>query len=392
MQEEIYSSDGKVHDKERLKELQSLPLWRKIQITQARIIEWYNHFSGQVYISFSGGKDSTVLLHIARKIFPDISVVFSNTGLEYPEIQSFAKSKEAEFVYPKMRFTDVIKTYGYPIISKEVSEAIYYARRITPRERERGRQRDFKRLELLGKRPLGSRKNYWDNVMTQRTKTETEGSKTKSHYNKEKWLPIARDMPFLVSHYCCNVMKKFPLGIYQRQSKQQPILGTMADESRMRKQAWIRHGCNAFDSKKKSSQPMSFWTEQDVLEYIQRYQVDICSVYGDVEQGENGKLYCTGCQRTGCMFCAYGTHLEKGETRFQRLQKTHPKQYNYCINGGEWSDNPYYNPNATSEPDEMGWANWNPKKIWTPSKEGLGMGKVFDMLNEVYGEDFIRYK
>lgn len=137
MSEYEYSSDGKIHDKERLKELQALPLWRKIQITQARIIEWYENFNGQVYISFSGGKDSTVLLHIARKIFPDIPVVFSNTGLEYPEIQSFAKLQGAQFVYPKMKFTDVIKTYGYPIISKEVSEAIYYARRINSRERER---------------------------------------------------------------------------------------------------------------------------------------------------------------------------------------------------------------------------------------------------------------
>lgn len=158
MQENNYSSDGKVHDKERLKELQALPLWRKIQITQARIIEWYNHFNGQVYISFSGGKDSTVLLHIARKIFPNIPVVFSNTGLEYPEIQSFAKSKEAEFVYPKMRFTDVIKTYGYPIISKEVSEAIYYARRnCSERERVQATRTSWKtpvrkQKELLGQR------------------------------------------------------------------------------------------------------------------------------------------------------------------------------------------------------------------------------------------------
>lgn len=153
-----YSSDGKIHDKERLKELQALPLWRKIQITQARIIEWYNYFNGQVYISFSGGKDSTVLLHIARKIFPDIPAVFSNTGLEYPEIQGFAKLQGAQFVYPKMKFTDVIKTYGYPIISKEVSEAIYYARRIN-REREymeatrtSWKTPIRKQKELLGKR------------------------------------------------------------------------------------------------------------------------------------------------------------------------------------------------------------------------------------------------
>lgn len=390
-----YSSDGKIHDKERLKELQALPLWRKIQVTQARIIEWYNYFDGQVYISFSGGKDSTVLLHIARKIFPDIPVAFSNAGLEYPEIQSFAKLQGAQFVYPKMKFTDIIKTYGYPIISKEVSEAIYYARRINSRGRVHGSNSNFwktpirKQKELLGKR---IDTHYSKQLSSEDASGGSSDGKSKSHYNKEKWLPIARDMPFLVSHYCCNVMKKSPLGIYQREHKQNPILVTMAEESRMRKQAWIRHGCNAFDSKKKTSQPMSFWTEQDVLEYIQHYQIDICSVYGDIEQIENSKLYCTGCQRTCCIFCAYGLHLEKGETRFQRLKKTHPKQYNYCIGGGEWNDNPFYDPNASTEPDEIGWANWNPKKIWTPSKDGLGMGKVFDMLNEVYGDGFVRYK
>ena len=229
--------------------------------------------------------------------------------------------------------------------------------------------------------------------------------KKKSAFNKEKWLPIARDMPFLVSHYCCNVMKKSPLAKYQRQNNRYPCIATMAEESRMRKQAWLRHGCNAFDSKKKSSQPMSFWTEQDVLEYIKRYNLPIASVYGDIVYkneinqltfdklfSNKGNLCTTGCSRTGCVFCAYGVHLEKGETRFQRLAKTHPKQYNFCINGGEWNDNPFYDQKASIEPDEMGWINWNPKKIWTPSKKGLGMGRVFDMLNDVYGYDFIRYK
>lgn len=155
-----------VHDAQRLKELQALPLERKIQITQTRIIEWYQHYNGQVCVSFSGGKDSTVLLHIARQIYPTIPAVFSNTGLEYPEIQRFVKSFDnVDIVTPSMRFDDVITTYGYPLIGKEVAEAIYYARRLRSqsvnaereREREREHTRRRKQTELLGHRTSSQR-------------------------------------------------------------------------------------------------------------------------------------------------------------------------------------------------------------------------------------------
>lgn len=132
-----FSPDGFVHDNQRLAELQALPLHRKIGITIARITEWYNHFNGNVYVSISGGKDSTVLWDVVHKLFPDVPAVFSNTGLEYPEIQQFAKGICSDVVSPKMSFTEVIKTYGYPLISKEVSEAVYYARRNTPPDEKR---------------------------------------------------------------------------------------------------------------------------------------------------------------------------------------------------------------------------------------------------------------
>lgn len=133
------------HTPEFLKELQSMPMEAKVFLTQARIIEFYGGHHpgmgyGNAYVSFSGGKDSTVLLDIARKIYPEIPAAFSNTGLEYPEIRQFAKAHDnVEVVTPKMPFNEVISRYGYPLIGKEVAEAIYYARRIAGSERERER-------------------------------------------------------------------------------------------------------------------------------------------------------------------------------------------------------------------------------------------------------------
>lgn len=392
-----------------------------------RIVEWYNHFNGQVCVSFSGGKDSTVLAHLVHDIYPEVPLVFANTGLEFPEIQQFARKMGAEFVRPKMSFSEVISKYGYPIISKEVAEAIYYARQIINTDQdligETGKTAVRKLDELNGERedseviakkqlppqePENEHDKRWKNGEWSNYRRKSIAGvgnfskEKKSLFNKEKWLPLCRDTQFKISQVCCSVMKKGPMGIYQRKTKRYPYIGTLAEESRMREQAWIRHGCNSFEGHKKSSQPMSFWTEQDVLRYIWEEGIEIASVYGDIVAVDSSgvayepslmccdALKCTGCQRTGCIFCGFGCHLEKGETRFQRLAKTHPRQYEYCMGGGQWADNPDYDPTAPKMDGE--WENWNPKKIWVPSKEGLGMKKVFDDCNQIYGKDFIRYE
>lgn len=362
--------------KEDLKQFQAEPLNEKIQRSLAKIGEWYSRQNHQCYVSFSGGKDSTVLADLCAKwckaIDKPLYLVFVNTGLEYPEIQKHVKflsqwlrdkygiEVNLEILRPELRFDEVIKKYGYPIISKEVSECVSQGRKSI----ESGSEKYIYRLQKL----LG---------------TEKDNNGNPSMYNMPKWKPLL-ETDFICSHMCCNVMKKKPSKEYTKRTGRKPITAQMASESRLREQQWLKNGCNGFNMKSPISNPMSFWTEQDVLQYIKDYNTPIASVYGEIEYADDPKQMClddfglerarklktTGCSRTGCIFCGFGCHLEKEPSRFQRLKETHPRHYEYCLGGGAYDYN----------------------GIWKPNKDGLGMRHVFDELNRIYGKDFIKYE
>lgn len=317
------------HNKGDLQQMQSLPLEAKILMTQRRIRDWVDYWHGDVYVSFSGGKDSTVLKHIVDGMYDNIPAVFVNTGLEYPEIQQFVReikagkydcfNSDVEIIRPEMRFDEVIKDYGYPVISKEVAKQIYYARR--------GAAWATNNLKGVDK----------------------HGNPVEFKQQFKKYAHL-QDAPFGISSHCCDVMKKKPIRKYESITRRKPFVGTMASESTQRMQGWLKTGCNAYESKKAKSQPLSFWTEQDVLHYIKQFKVPYCPVYGEIKVAQHGeiegqinmidylgcyepedRLETTGCDRTGCMFCMFGCHLEKEPNRFQRMKETHPKQYAYCM-------------------------------------------------------------
>lgn len=323
-----------VHTAERLKELQALPLERKVEITKSRIIEWYTHYEGKVYISFSGGKDSTVLLHLVRSIFPDVESVYVDTGLEYPEIKEFVKSFDnVTVIRPKLSFKQVLEKYGYPLITKEVA-------------------RDVGRVQSNG--GINTRTGELTTSYKMLHDMLPEKNGVRNPYNKSKWEFLVH-APFKISNQCCYVMKKYPGHKYQKDTGKMPYLGNMASESLARKSTWLQHGCNAFNNNTPQSTPMAFWTEQDVLQYCLNNKIQLCSVYGDIVKDEKGRLRTTSCDRTGCVFCGFGANLEKSPNRFERLKETHTKLWDYCM-----------------KPIESG---------------GLGMAEVLDYINVPWGRD-----
>lgn len=301
-----------------LKQKQSLPLEAKIVLTNSLIREWYEHWDGQVCVSFSGGKDSTVLLDLVRKIYPEVEAVFADTGLEYPEIREFVKTfPNVHWVYPikwdkatrkyvKTSFRDVVIEHGYPVIGKEISEHIKQAR-------------------------LGLKNNdgkYGFSIAALNgTLLRKNGELSRYNYPKYKYL---LDAPFKISDACCDALKKNPLRVFQKSTKKFPYVGTMASESRLRETIWLATGCNGYSLSEPLSKPLSFWTEQDVLQYIRDNNLPYASIYGDII-AVKGKLKTTGAGRTGCVFCMFGVHLEKPPNKFQRLQRTHPRLYEYCM-------------------------------------------------------------
>lgn len=418
---------GNKHVISDLYQMQSLSLKAKIRMTKWRIREWVDMYGEDgVYVSFSGGKDSTVLLDIARQLYQNIKAVFVDTGLEYPEIRLFVKTvSNVDWIRPKLTFRQVIEKYGYPFISKEVSECVYGAKKflrgggtanstVSSLDAE-----SMRRITPGGQTTSIENLGDWESIPV-RVKilfgAMTKGnipSGERSKYSCERY-KFFIDCPYEISSECCKVMKKAPAHSYAKSTGRKPMTAQMATESRLRTQQWLKNGCNGFDMKSPISNPMSFWTEQDVLTYIRLYGDDmvrrraeqsdeymkygnryvsretgatmesaeigrpICSVYGEVvtEDEEHGQitladvtdlgifdfgrplLKTTGCERTGCMFCGYGCHLEKSPGRFERMKITHPKQYEYIMK--PWDDG------------------------------GLGFKEIIDWINE-HGNLNIRY-
>lgn len=273
----------------------AMPLDLKIIKSKLLLQDAFSRFGDRIYVSYSGGKDSTVLSHLTRSINPSVLHIFANTTCEYPETLKHVKWEKEEngmnlvIVRPydkygtPWNFRRVVQNEGFPMFSKVVANAIRTYRRART---EQTRQNSIEYITRRFKRFL----NYKDSNISDR---------------------------------CCEKLKKNPIKqAAHNLGMECAIIGTLAEESRQREIDWIKYGCNVFDVKKDNQcRPLSFWTEKDIYEYIKIYNLKISD------------LYSMGYSRNGCMFCGFGIEYDllNNKNRYERLSETHKKSYKYLV-------------------------------------------------------------
>lgn len=282
-------------DLKELKERQKWTLDQKIDHSLGVIDQFISRLNGKVYVGFSGGKDSTVLLDLCRVIKPDIKAVFCNTGNEYPDIVRFVRELKntegynIDIIYPKLKPKEVFEKYGFPLVSKSASAIIGKVRR----------------------NPNGK---VFENFVLNRESIFKLA---------EKWMFLIEEK-FDVSEKCCYQLKKKPFHEYHLNTRLFPISGEMASESVQRQMKYLQAGgCNQFGDIT-ISKPLSIWLEEDIWAYIKQRNLKIADIYHK------------GAKRTGCMFCGYGCQF-KDDNRLQMCYNMYPKMYNmfmkYTNNG-----------------------------------------------------------
>lgn len=283
-----------------LTERQAWTLTQKIDHSLGVIDQFARHFNGQVYVSFSGGKDSVAMLSLVEVIIPKVKSVFVMTGCESPSVCRFIREQQQhhdiEIIRPQKTLKQVFAEYGFPIISKQVSHDIEAVRRNPYCE--------------------SSRKMLWLG---------------NPYHIDERWMYLLNE-PYQVSNRCCFWLKHQPAKAYERRTGRHLYIGLLASESRQRTLGYVQQGgCNFMKESGKNrprSLPIAIWKDEDVWAYIRDRHLSLPDIYDK------------GAERTGCMGCGFGVHNQPD--RFDLMRKLWPKWYDlimsYENNGIRYGD------------------------------------------------------
>ena len=278
-----------------------------------------------------GGLDSITLYLFIKHLGFDIPGI-SVSALEDNSIQKIHKELGIERLKSAVRCVDengqihrwskplVLQEFGFPVLSKEIAAKIELLQNpsednktvrhaiITGETGEYGGWQKNSRMKMSQKwlEKFGGYEN------------ETEGT----NYGKPE---------FKVSSKCCYYLKEKPCDDWAKAHNSVPFLGMMASEGGRRAKSLKINGCNYFGKSTIRSAPFAIFNRQDILQLALDLEVPIPEVYGTIERKEDGTLYTTKAQRTGCTMCGFGIHMEKRPNRFDLRYMSSPKEWDFWM-------------------------------------------------------------
>ncbi len=279
------------------------------QIALAKCLEAIVRTDGEVAVSFSGGKDSAVLLYIMASAWTlskykedPLTVFFADTSNEFVSAKKYRKEYiqwieekfEIKIKYHEAKadesYFNVVDTIGLPFISKKVSRMIRDAKEMFKKlglrhsdiEDHMPQHYTQKHIESMIEaadymRGLG----FSDTVILNLTKIRSD-NKMGRRFLPVQYRPIIDNEEIELSEKCCDILKKDPLKKAEREmGRFLPVTGEMAMDSRDRMTAYRMTGCNLFDSDRPKSKPLGPMTEQAILQFIYTRNLPIMPPYGE---------------------------------------------------------------------------------------------------------------
>ena len=301
---------------------QSLPYEAKVRHAEIRAREFYDAVDN-CHVSV-GGLDSITLLLFLRSIGINIPAI-SVSVLEDKSIQRIHKELGVIALKPMRSKTEILREFGYPVLSKETAGKI-----------------------ALLQNPTEKNKTVRHAIITGETGEYGGFRKGTRMKMSEKWLKKfgGADQegaavgyaaaPFLVSDKCCYYLKEKPCDDYAKENHSHPYLGLMASEHGRREKALMLNGCNYYGKGTTRSCPFAIFDRQDILQLALDLNVPVPEIYGEIKRDSAGLLQTTGAQRTGCTMCGFGIHLEKRPHRFDRLRVSNPKEWAFWMYDMGW--------------------------------------------------------
>lgn len=298
-----------------------------------RAWEFYNEAAKRdlnVHVSV-GGLDSITLFMFLRSIginapgvsvsiLEDVSIQRVHKQLGIERLKSAVRYVDENGTEHRWKKSEILQEFGFPVLSKEIAGKIETLQHPTEKNKT------VRHAIITGE--TGEFGGYRKNT---RMKLSNKWLEKFGGYENENEGVNYGIPDFKVSSKCCYYLKEKPCDDWAKEHNSVPYLGLMASEGGRRAKSLMINGCNYFGKTTVRSAPFAIFNRQDILQLALELQVPVPEIYGTIERKDDGTLYTTKAQRTGCSMCGFGIQLEKRPNRFDLLKERNPKEWEYWM-------------------------------------------------------------